>query len=38
MAMTKEIMIDGIKVKFKASASIPRLYRLRTCSHRKNMV
>jgi hypothetical protein len=29
MAITKEIMIDGIKVKFKASASIPRLYRLK---------
>lgn len=27
MAVTKEIEIDGIPVKFKASAAIPRLYR-----------
>lgn len=30
MSMTKEIEIDGKMVKFKASAAIPRIYRMKT--------
>lgn len=29
MAVSKEIMIDGVLVKFRASAAVPRIYRLK---------
>ncbi|MBQ6211668.1 MAG: hypothetical protein IJJ57_02085, partial [Ruminococcus sp.] len=29
MALRKEITVDGIKVPFKASAAVPRLYRIK---------
>ena len=31
MAIKKNITIDGIEVPFKASAAVPRLYRLKFC-------
>ena len=31
MAIQKNITIDGIEVPFKASAAVPRLYRLKFC-------